>query len=711
MFASVVVLTRNRIRSLERCLQSLRAQTFRDFEVVVVDTGSTDGTPDWLRRESPFEGLQLVEVQGGSFARARNEGAAASRGEWVAFLDDDCMAAANWLECLARAATQYDAVGGLALPARPLPLPAWWHPAMGWLVGWAVPPQLRRSTGNLHYPSTSNMAVRRPLLVRHRFQEIEAAFDAPEGVYRGGREDAELWRRLRRIGHRTQFLPEMIIYHDIPVDRFQWRHLSNRARADGRALWERERPNEVLEDACRQVADSCWTAWRRLFLPRSDRALQRLWTIRQWALITAPLAGLPRGEKLRALAAALVPAGRHVIVSRMKRTLRPWVVRRENRRHPRQPLPDEPKCLAIVAFGFLGDMVLLEPACRAFHEARPSTRMVLVTHPMGEMVHRHIEYWERRVVYGDSTGSPARSEHGSDGQSAPTRETDAPPASPADEFEKMRNELAGLGVDAAAILYYHKVAPEVFFHTTRAGILTFDRDVGFPRQMWYDLATARVPKDVEGQEILNIAALLQWWGPIAPLRPYRWKVSPDEQHMAQTLLRLGDRPRRHTVALHIGSVLPYKRWPLRHWMELAKRLARVEHLDLVFVGDDQCIEEASQIIRANRLDAINLCGRLSVRMLAAVLAEVSVLVTADSGPKHVAFATGTPTASLYGHSTPERWGPLWDRHKHASLRGGNADLTAEECHGLPADYLLSRISPERVYEAIRALFESGSLRR
>ncbi|MBM3334950.1 glycosyltransferase family 2 protein, partial [Candidatus Sumerlaeota bacterium] len=216
MLASVVVLTRNRMKQLERCLDSLHAQTVRDFEVVIVDTGSTDGTLEWLKREKAALGIQLIEREGGSFANARKDGVAAAQGEWVAFLDDDCIAAADWLEWLGRVSARCDAIGGLALPARPLPLPSWWHAEMGWLVGWAVPGQLRRSTGNRFYPSTSNMAVRRGVLLRQPFQEIEAGFDDSGSVYKGGREDAELWRRLRRLGYRTQFIPEMIVYHDIP---------------------------------------------------------------------------------------------------------------------------------------------------------------------------------------------------------------------------------------------------------------------------------------------------------------------------------------------------------------------------------------------------------------------------------------------------------------------------------------------------------------
>ncbi len=689
MFASVVILTRNRQKQLEQCLRSLQVQTLRDFEVVVVDTGSTDGTPDWLRNEAMIERLQILESGGNSFASARNQGIELSRGDWVAFLDDDCMAARDWLERLAQFAARYDAVGGLALPANPLPLPRWWHPDMGWLVGWSVPGQLRRSSGNQFYPSTSNMAVRRAVLNRCRFQEIGADFDTAKNLYYGGREDAELWRRLRRLGYRTQFVPDLIVYHNVPIDRFRWRYLRERARADGLTLWAREHPNEILADACRQVAHYYWTWWRRLRLPRPERALHKLWLIRQKALIEAPVAALAPGERSRAMVTALWRAFRHVAVHEMKAKLRPAAVQREHRRFPRQPLPDEPRCLIVAAFGFLGDMVIIEPACRAFHAAHPATRMVLLTHSMGDQVHAHVDFWERRIVFNPPP----------DGKT------------PSGELQRIRNEIAGLAPDAMAILYAHHVPPEILFHTSRVGIVTFDQDVGFPRRMWHEAANARVTKDLELQEILNIAILLQWWGPLAPLQPYVWQVSERERQDARTLLRLTERPRRHIIALHTGSVLPYKQWPLLHWMALAARLGQVENLDLVFVGDERCLEGASQIIRANRLDAINLCGRLSVRMLAAVLSECTLLVTADSGPKHVAFATGTPTVSLYGHSTPERWGPYWDKQKHLALRGGNADLTAEEAHGLAEDYLMARISPERVYQAIRDMFERGRIAR
>ncbi len=86
---SVVIPTRNRAHLLPAALRSALGQSFTDFEILVVDDGSTDRTPAlrgqfddprlrWLRHES---------ARGGG--AARNAGIAAARGEYIAFLDDD----------------------------------------------------------------------------------------------------------------------------------------------------------------------------------------------------------------------------------------------------------------------------------------------------------------------------------------------------------------------------------------------------------------------------------------------------------------------------------------------------------------------------------------------------------------------------------------------------------------------------------------------
>jgi glycosyltransferase involved in cell wall biosynthesis len=85
-FISVIIPTYNRLSLLTETVESVRAQVFHDFEIIVVNDGSTDGTPEWLQAQSD---LRVVEQHNQGIAASRNHGAAASRGRWLAFLDHD----------------------------------------------------------------------------------------------------------------------------------------------------------------------------------------------------------------------------------------------------------------------------------------------------------------------------------------------------------------------------------------------------------------------------------------------------------------------------------------------------------------------------------------------------------------------------------------------------------------------------------------------
>jgi len=106
---SVVLPTRNRRDPLVRALGGVRSQRFRDFETLVVDDGSTDGTRSWL---SSQEGIRVVESDGSGAAAARNRGVEQARGELIAFLDDDDVWQPGYLEAQV---AQLDAHPGAAL--------------------------------------------------------------------------------------------------------------------------------------------------------------------------------------------------------------------------------------------------------------------------------------------------------------------------------------------------------------------------------------------------------------------------------------------------------------------------------------------------------------------------------------------------------------------------------------------------------------------
>ncbi len=83
---SVIIPTFNGVNLLKETVESVRSQTFRDFEIIVVNDGSTDGTREWLQAQSD---ARWLEQENSGIATSRNNGAAAAQGAWFAFLDHD----------------------------------------------------------------------------------------------------------------------------------------------------------------------------------------------------------------------------------------------------------------------------------------------------------------------------------------------------------------------------------------------------------------------------------------------------------------------------------------------------------------------------------------------------------------------------------------------------------------------------------------------
>jgi GT2 family glycosyltransferase len=105
MRLSVVIVNWNSRQDLIACLQSLSAQTHQDLEIVVVDNGSTDGSAAAVREQFPSCVL-LPETENLGFAEGCNRGIRATRGEWVALLNNDTIADPAWAERLVAAAEE-----------------------------------------------------------------------------------------------------------------------------------------------------------------------------------------------------------------------------------------------------------------------------------------------------------------------------------------------------------------------------------------------------------------------------------------------------------------------------------------------------------------------------------------------------------------------------------------------------------------------------
>jgi len=98
-FFSIVIPTYNRANDLERCLNSLVKQTYRDFEVLICDDGSTDHTKDVVGKFSDKLTLKyLYNENSGGPAGPRNLGIKNANGEWICLLDSDDWCTSDKLE-------------------------------------------------------------------------------------------------------------------------------------------------------------------------------------------------------------------------------------------------------------------------------------------------------------------------------------------------------------------------------------------------------------------------------------------------------------------------------------------------------------------------------------------------------------------------------------------------------------------------------------
>jgi GT2 family glycosyltransferase len=224
---SVVVCTYNGGRTLDECFAALARLDYPDYEVVVVDDGSTDGAAqravDW--------GFNLVTTENGGLSNARNIGLQHATGELVAYVDDDAYPAADWLTHLAVAFSRTDhvAIGGPNIPpSGDGPIAECVAHAPGGPVHVLV-----SDVEAEHIPGC-NMAFRREAL------EAVGGFD-PQ--FRIAGDDVDLCWRLQERGWTIGFSPAAVVWHHRRNSvRAYLRQQRNYGRAE--ALLERKWPDK-----------------------------------------------------------------------------------------------------------------------------------------------------------------------------------------------------------------------------------------------------------------------------------------------------------------------------------------------------------------------------------------------------------------------------------------------------------------------------------
>ena len=212
---SVIIPTFNRMDVLPEVLAALGNQEGTPtYEVIVVDDGSTDGTWQWLERQTLGVPLTALHQANAGPAAARNWGVRQAAGDRVAFLGDDTVPQAGWLRAHAEAAERFADHPMLAVIGYTA-----WHPRMrltpflrhinehGLQFGYALIEDPQLVPFNFFY--TSNLSLPRQALLDDPFD-----IDFPYPAW----EDIEVAYRLTKKGLRLVYEPTARVHHDHPTD-------------------------------------------------------------------------------------------------------------------------------------------------------------------------------------------------------------------------------------------------------------------------------------------------------------------------------------------------------------------------------------------------------------------------------------------------------------------------------------------------------------
>jgi len=102
MKISVVIPTYNRKKYIKRAIDSVIRQSYKPFEIIVIDDGSTDGTYELIKQSYSSSQISLEKQINNGVSSARNKGVKLAKGDWIAFLDSDDEWFENKLELQAR---------------------------------------------------------------------------------------------------------------------------------------------------------------------------------------------------------------------------------------------------------------------------------------------------------------------------------------------------------------------------------------------------------------------------------------------------------------------------------------------------------------------------------------------------------------------------------------------------------------------------------
>ena len=283
----------------------------------------------------------------------------------------------------------------------------------------------------------------------------------------------------------------------------------------------------------------------------------------------------------------------------------------------------------------LGDSLVFTPALRAIRRRFPDARIDLLTNRVGEGLYAKCPHFERVFVDSSSKGAHWSNRH---------------ILHLLREIRAERYDIVVADVNQRSLWYG--------FVAMLSGA---PQRIGFDEDGRGFLFTARVPVPPDSDFITCNMALAGQLGADPSDRALECYFDAADEGRVDALLG-AMQTGGPLIAMHPGSNWQSKTWLPENWAALADALVARHGARVVLVGGPREREAVQEILALTRRAVTSLAGHTSLAELGALLSRCDLVVTTDSGPRHLAACTDRPTVTIMSsQDLPERWSFGWER--------------------------------------------------
>ncbi len=333
----------------------------------------------------------------------------------------------------------------------------------------------------------------------------------------------------------------------------------------------------------------------------------------------------------------------------------------------------------------LGDLLVAVPALRALRAQFPQAEITLIGLPWAKsFVQRFHHYIDRFVEF---PGYPGIAEK----EVVPER------------TECFIEEQRAYNYDLVIQMHGSGEISNIF-SLALSGKLT----VGYYKEKAPAGLTLAAPYPDDQPEVIRNLGLVKLLGCDDGDAKLEFPLFKRDRAEAAALLRRLPRADRPWIGLHAGARPPSRRWPATYFAAVADDFARRLNAQIILTGGPGEEATVQAIVERMKTKPLCLAGETSLGGLAALISELDLFVSNDTGPAHIGEAVDTPSITIFGPADYRRWAPL-DLVHHPIVRKPVACSPCGywEC---PIDHgCLRGITPHMVIEVAEQLLTRGSV--